>query len=62
MTDLRDFLQTIIDNPDDDLPRLVYAEWMQENARKTDRLLRSLSMSLAIPPNLIGSVSHRTRD
>jgi uncharacterized protein (TIGR02996 family) len=25
------FLQTIIENPDDDAPRLVYADWLEEN-------------------------------
>jgi uncharacterized protein (TIGR02996 family) len=27
------FIQAIIDNPDDDSPRLVYADWLEENGR-----------------------------
>ena len=26
-----EFIQTIYDNPDDDTPRLVYADWLEEN-------------------------------
>jgi uncharacterized protein (TIGR02996 family) len=32
-TDERAFLNAIIAAPDDDLPRLVYADWLQENGR-----------------------------
>lgn len=31
MTDREGFLKTIAANPDDDLPRLVYADWLDEN-------------------------------
>src|SRR5262249_488094 len=31
MTDGDALLQTIIDNPDDDAPRLVYADWIEEH-------------------------------
>src|SRR5262245_8220254 len=30
MTDRSDFLQAIITNPDDDAPRLIYADWLEE--------------------------------
>jgi uncharacterized protein (TIGR02996 family) len=31
MSDREAFLRTILENPDDDLPRLVFADWLQEN-------------------------------
>ncbi len=31
MTDRDAFLRTIIENPDDDTPRLVFADWLEEN-------------------------------
>jgi uncharacterized protein (TIGR02996 family) len=31
MTDQDAFLRTIIENPDDDTPRLVFADWLEEN-------------------------------
>ena len=31
MSHTNPFLQAILDNPDDDTPRLVYADWLDEN-------------------------------
>lgn len=31
MTDADAFLQTILDDPDDDLPRLIFADWLEEH-------------------------------
>src|SRR5262245_58838195 len=33
MTSEESFLQAIIDRPDDDAPRLIYADWLEENGR-----------------------------
>lgn len=33
MTDEQALLKAIIDDPDDDLPRLAYADWLEEHAR-----------------------------
>src|SRR4051794_5039051 len=30
-------LQAILDSPDDDLPRLAYADWLEENGDELDR-------------------------
>ena len=35
MSDEAAFLAAIIANPDDDLPRLVFADWMDENCPDT---------------------------
>jgi uncharacterized protein (TIGR02996 family) len=35
MTDADPFLDAIFDNPDDDLPRLVYADWLEEHGEGT---------------------------
>jgi uncharacterized protein (TIGR02996 family) len=33
MTQEKAFLQAIIENPDDDAPRLIYADWLDENGQ-----------------------------
>src|SRR5437764_386728 len=34
------FLQTILDNPDDDLPRLVFADWLEEHGNPRGTFIR----------------------
>ena len=31
MSDREAFLRTIVENPEDDVPRLVFADWLEEN-------------------------------
>lgn len=40
MTTHDDLLAAILDNPADDLPRLVYADWLEENVGTPDALAR----------------------
>ncbi len=35
MTDNDALLRAILDSPDDDAPRLVYADWLEENGDAT---------------------------
>ncbi|MSR53327.1 MAG: TIGR02996 domain-containing protein [Gemmataceae bacterium] len=37
MTDRDALLQANCDDPDDDAPRLIYADWLDENAEKKRR-------------------------
>ena len=32
------FLQDILEHPDDDAPRLIYADWLEEHGKEADRL------------------------
>jgi uncharacterized protein (TIGR02996 family) len=36
MTDREALLQTILDNPDDDLPRLIFADWLEETGEPSN--------------------------
>lgn len=47
MTDSAAFLQTIADSPDDDFPRLVYADWLGEQGECEQEELIRLSCALA---------------
>jgi len=52
MTDRRDFLAAIIDRPDDDLPRLVYADYLEESGDEERAEFIRLQCELAkLPPD-----------
>ena len=40
MTHDEAFLQAIIDNPDDDAPRLIYADWLEERGDPRGEFIR----------------------
>src|SRR4051812_25885328 len=44
------FLRAIIDNPDDDLPRLVYADWLDEHGDPDRAEFIRLQCAMARPP------------
>src|SRR4051812_6366435 len=43
------FLRAIIDNPDDDLPRLVYADWLDEHGDPDRAEFIRLQCTLSCP-------------
>jgi uncharacterized protein (TIGR02996 family) len=43
-------IQTIIDNPDDDVPRLVYADWQEEHGQIAHAELIRVQCALAVRP------------
>ena len=44
MPDHADFLRAICEQPDDDTPRLAYADWLEETGTDADRATRALAM------------------
>lgn len=40
MMEADEFLQEIVDNPDDDMPRLVFADWLEERADPRGEFIR----------------------
>jgi len=52
MTDADAFLQTILDHPDDDVPRLIFADWLEEHG-DGDRaeFIRAQLERHALPPH-----------
>src|SRR5579862_9776635 len=46
------FLQAILDNPDDDAPRLVFADWLDERGDPRGELLRIQCRLAAWEPDL----------
>jgi uncharacterized protein (TIGR02996 family) len=43
-------IQTFIDNPEDDLPRLVFADWQEEHGQIAHAELIRVQCALAVPP------------
>lgn len=48
MTPYEPFLQAILDNPDDDAPRLVYADWLEERGQPERAEFMRLQCELAM--------------
>src|SRR5947199_5750750 len=44
------FLQPILDNPDDDLPRLVFADWLEEQGNPRGTFIRLQCRRAKLPP------------
>src|SRR5262245_35811801 len=65
MTTEEAFFADIRDNPGDDLPRLVYADWLDDNGDETDRkraeLIRLHCRLVALPPDDPGREAMRER-
>src|SRR5688572_25485946 len=54
MTDADSFLEAIRASPDDDLPRLVYADWLEEHGEQAHAEFIRLSCHIAqetLPPD-----------
>ena len=51
MNDREGFLAAIIDNPDDDAPRLVYADWLEEHGEATHAELIRVQCEIAAGPD-----------
>jgi len=47
MSDESAFLRTIIDSPDDDTPRLVFSDWLEENGRSAQAEFIRIQIRLA---------------
>jgi uncharacterized protein (TIGR02996 family) len=60
MTERKDVLQIVLENPNDDLPRLVFADWLEENREPLYAEYIRLECLLA-QPNLDVSKSRRTK-
>ncbi len=50
MADDEAFLRAVIDNPDDDLPRLVYADWLDEHGEPDRAEFIRVQCAMARPP------------
>ncbi|HEY1378820.1 MAG TPA: TIGR02996 domain-containing protein, partial [Gemmataceae bacterium] len=50
MPDADAFLRAVIDNPDDDLPRLVYADWLDEHGDAERAEFIRVQCAMARPP------------
>ncbi len=62
MTEREALLQEIIDNPDADLPRLVYADWLEEFGGETERAeFIRIQCELMLPKNITKAGNPRLR-
>jgi uncharacterized protein (TIGR02996 family) len=63
MTDEKHFLQAIIDNPDDDSFRLVFADWLEEHGQsdRAEFIRLQVQMAQRPQPPELASLSDRTR-
>src|SRR5262245_38642643 len=59
------FIQIILDAPEDDAPRLVYADWLEEQSDPRGELLRITTeleaLEAASPPDMRGRLSRVRR-
>ena len=62
MTDQDALLRAVIENPDDDTPRLVYADWLEENGQPERAEFIRLQIELAVARREVAAVSTAVPD
>src|SRR5205807_10301364 len=57
----RQFLQAILDDPDDDMLRLIYADWLEERGDPRAEFIRVQCELAGFPPHLPDKAALRAR-